>query len=144
MEFSDHDTENALTPQFLLKLSIYVASPPISESVLRQEYLVKRLSLREIASELACSKTHIRDQLLKHNIPLRQPHRRYNKWHAYGKQQVGGKTIDHKTEQRTIATIRQMYSEGVGTRAIARFLNTMKIPPNNRVRVGIIIRLRKF
>ena len=49
-------------------------------------------------------------------------------WYSYGKQKVRGKTIEHKAELRTIATIKQMYLEGVGTRAIARFLNTMKIP----------------
>ena len=41
---------------------------------------------------------------------------------------TGGKTIEHKAELLTIATIRQMYSEGIITSAIARLLNTMKIP----------------
>ena len=36
--------------------------------------------------------------------------------------------MDHKAELRTIATIKQMYREGNSTSAIARFLNTMKIP----------------
>ncbi len=128
MELSHHDTESLLIPQFLVKLNIYVASPPITESVLRQKYLEDRLSTREIASEFSCSKTHIRDLLLKHEIPLRQPHRRYNIWYTYGKRRVGGRSIEHKAELRTIATIKQMYSEGVSTSAIARFLNTMKIP----------------
>ena len=128
VEFSNRDTENVLIPQFLAKLGIYIASPPIPEGVLIQKYLVDRLSMRDIARELACSKTNIRDQLLKHNIPLRQPYKRYNKWYAYGKRRVSGKTIDHKGEQRTIATIKQMYSEGNSTHAIARFLNTMKVP----------------
>ena len=105
-----------------------VASPSISEGVLRQKYLENRLSMRDIARELACSKTHIRNLLLKHKIPLRMPHKRDNKWYSYGKRRVGGKTIDHKAELRTIATIKQMYAEGNNTSAIARFLNTMKIP----------------
>ncbi len=36
--------------------------------------------------------------------------------------------IDHKAEMRAVATIKQMYAEGVSTSAIARFLATMKIP----------------
>ena len=84
--------------------------------------------MREIAEEFSCSKTRIRDQLLKYKIPLRQPYKYHDRWYAYGKRKVRSKTIDHKAELRTIATIRQMYSKGVSTSAIARFLNTMKIP----------------
>ena len=127
MDYSKHCAEYVLIPKLSIRSTTCIASPSIPESVLIQKYLVDRLSMRDIARELACSKTHIRDQLLKHNIPLRQPNIRYNKWYAYGKRRVSGKTIDHKAELRTIATIKQMYGEGIGTRAIARFLNTMKI-----------------
>ena len=129
MDYSNRDTESVLIPQFLVKLNIYVASPPIPEGVLRQKYLKNRLSMQDIARELACSKAHVRRLLLKYNIPLRKTSDyRGSRWYAYGKQRVGGKTIDHKSEQRTIATIKQMYSEGISTNAIARFLNTMKLP----------------
>ena len=67
--------------------------------------------------------------LLRYNIPLRNTSDyRGSRWYAYGKRRVGGKTVDHKGEQRIIATIKQMYSEGVSTRAIARYLDAMKIP----------------
>ena len=128
VELSNHDTESVLIPQFLVKLNIYVASSPITESVLRQKYLADSLSMRQIASEFACSKTHVRNLLLKYKIPLRAPHKHGNMWYSYGKQKVRGRTIEHKAELRTIAAIKKMYSEGVGTRAIARFLDTMKIP----------------
>ena len=118
----------SLIPYISIRSTTCITSHQISEGVLRQKYLVDQLSMRDIARELACSKTHIRDLLLKYNIPLRQPNIRHNKWHAYGKRRVGGKTIDHKGELRTIATIKQMYREGMGTNAIARFLNVMKIP----------------
>ena len=128
VELSNHDTESVLIPQFLVKLNIYVASSPITESVLRQKYLADSLSMRQIASEFACSKTHVRDLLLKYKIQRRAPHKHGNMWYSYGKQKVRGRTIEHKAELRTIAAIKKMYSEGVGTRAIARFLDTMKIP----------------
>ena len=78
VEFSNRDTESVLIPQFLSKLSIYVASPPIPEGVLKRKYLENRLSMLDIAREFACSKTHIRNQLLKHKIPLRVPHKYSN------------------------------------------------------------------
>lgn len=85
--------------------------------------------MREIAREFSCSKTHIRNQLLKYNIPIRELFKcPKDDSRTYGKRKVSGKTVDHKREQRTIATIKQMYSEGLSTNAIARFLNTMKIP----------------
>ena len=128
MEFECRETEFSLDLKILIKSITCITYSPIPAALLKQKYLENSLSIREIANEFSCSKTRIRDQLLKHNIPLRQPYKRYNKWYAYGKQQVGGKTIDHKGEQRTIATIKQIYSAGVSTSAIARFLNTMKIP----------------
>ena len=79
--------------------------------------------------EFSCSKTRIRNLLLKYKVPMREPSK-YHKDHSrtYGKRRVSDKTVDHKGEQRTIATIKQMYCEGNSTAAIARFLNTMKIP----------------
>ena len=112
-----------------MELDSYLTSPFISESVLIKKYLENRLSISEIAQEFLCSKTYVRSLLLKYNIPLhKQSERRGSRWDAYGRRKVNGKAIDHKGEQRTIATIKQMYSEGISTNAIARFLNTMKIP----------------
>ena len=74
-------------------------------------------------------KTRVRKLLLKYNIPLRQRSARYcPRWLPYGKRRVSCKVVDHKGELRTIATIKQMYAEGVSIAAIGRFLNTMKIP----------------
>ena len=111
-----------------MELDSCIASPSIPEAVLRQKYLENRLSMLEIASEFSCSKTRIRDLLLKHNIPLRKRSEHRGPRIAYGKRRIGGKIIDHKAELRTIATIKQMYGEGISTNAIARFLNTMKLP----------------
>ena len=123
------DAEFALNNTFLIESDSYTTYPFIPEDVLRQKYLENRLPIRAIASEFACSKTYVRSMSLKYNIPLRKTSDyRGSRWFAYGKRKIGGKTVDHKGEQRTIATIKQMYSEGVSTAAIARFLNTMKIP----------------
>ena len=116
-----------------MKSSIYNTFPCIPESLIKQKYLEDRLSIKDIAREFSCSKTYVRSLLLKYNIPLRQtPDYRGSRWYAYGKRRVGGKTMDHKAELRTIATIRTMYAEGISTNAIARYLNTMKIPTKHQ------------
>lgn len=121
--------ESVLNPQFSMESVTYITFPTISEAVLKEKYLEKRLSMREIASEFSSSKTHIRDLLLRHNIPLREPSK-YHKDHSrsYGKRVLNGRTIDFKKELRTIETIKKMHEEGMTARGIARTLDTMKIP----------------
>ena len=123
------DAEFALNNTFLIESDSYTTYPFIPEDVLRQKYLENRLPIRAIASEFACSKTYVRSMSLKYNIPLRKTSDyRGSRWFAYGKRKIGIKTIDHKGELRTINTIKQMYREGNSTSAIARCLNTMKLP----------------
>ena len=129
MEQIHQATESVSNQQLSMRSGAYKTSPIIPESVIRQKYLENRLSTRAIASEFSCSKTYIRSLLLKYNIPLRTTSDyRGSRWYAYGKRRVGGKAVDHKAELRTINTIRTMYAEGISTNAIARFLNTMKVP----------------
>ena len=128
VELEYQQTKFSLNPKILIKSITCITYLPIPEALLKQKYLENLLSMREIAEEFSCSKTRIRDLLLKHNIPLRASYRYHNRWYAYGKRRVGGKTIDHKGELRTIATIKQMYGEGMNTSAIARCLNTIKLP----------------
>ena len=121
--------ESALNYFFSMELDSCITSSLIPEGVLRQKYLADRLSMRQIASEFPCSKTYVRSLLLKYNIPMRKTSDyRGSRWYAYGKRRVGGKTVDHKGELRTINTIKQMYHEGNSTSAIARCLNAMKLP----------------
>ena len=111
----------------------YITPSFIPESVLRQKYIVDRLSLQDIAKEFSCSKTRVRDQLLRHNIPLRRRSQApQDRWTTYGKRRLKGKIVEHKAELRAVATIKQMYAEGNNTSAIARILNTMKIPTKHQ------------
>ena len=129
MEQGNLYAESVLNPLYSIESERYTTFPYISEYMLKQKYLEDRFSTREIAREFSCSKTYVRSMLLRYKIPLRKTSDyRGSRWFAYGKRKIGGKTIDHKGEQRTISTIKQMYSEGVSTAAIARFLDTMKVP----------------
>ena len=122
-------TESVFNPQFSIISNAYTTSLFIPECVLRQKYLADSLSMRQIASEFACSKTHVRNLLLKYKIPLREQSKyRKESSRIYGKRKVASKVIDHKGELRTITAIKRMYAEGVSTRAIARFLDAVKIP----------------
>ena len=85
--------------------------------------------MRQIAEELSSSKTTIREQLLKHNIPIRNAKESSNNsYRSYGKRRVNGKIIDHKREQQVIKSIIKMHQEGLSNRAISKVLNEMKTP----------------
>ena len=129
VEQGNRYAEPVLDPQFSMESERYTTFPYIPEGMLKQKYLEDRFSTRAIAREFSCSKTYVRSQLLKYKIPLREPSK-YHKNHSriYGKRKFGSRTIDHKGELRTITAIRRMYSEGISTAAIARFLDAMKVP----------------
>ncbi|MAE73536.1 MAG: hypothetical protein CL675_05530 [Bdellovibrionaceae bacterium] len=129
MDLDTASAENVLNLHFSMESYTYITSESISADVLRQKYLENRLSMRDIAKEFMCSKTQVRNLLLKHEIPLREPSK-YHKDHSrsFGKRQVNGEAVDHKKELRIIETIKGMREEGMTARAIARTLDTMKIP----------------
>ena len=127
MDIIDQATESVSNQLLSIRSGIYNTSPLIPVCLFREKYLENGLSMRAIAREFSCSKTHIRNLLMRYKIPLRDPHK-YSRWYTYGKRKVSGKTIAHKGELRTITTIKQMYSEGLSASAIARLLDTMKIP----------------
>ena len=135
MELEYQETNSLLNPKILIKSITCVTYLPIPEALLKQKYLENRLSMLEIAREFSCSKTRVRDLIIKHNIPLRKRSERYgSRSLAYGKRRVSSKIVDHKGELRTIATIKQMYSEGMSAAAIVRLLNTMKLPTRHQGR----------
>ena len=125
----NHWAESLSNQKLLMRSKTCDTSPRIPEALIKQKYLDDLLSTREIAKEFSCSKTRIRSLLLRYGMPLREPNK-YHKdhWRIYGKRRASGKAVDHKGQLRAIATIKQMYSEGVSITAIARYLDTMKIP----------------
>ena len=122
MGTSEQDTELLFNQKLSMRSGIYNTSPRIPESLIKQKYLEDRLSIREIAREFSCSKSHVRNQLLKYSIPLREPFKLHkDNSRVYGKRKVGSRVVNYKGEIRTITAIKKMYGEGVSTRAIAIF-----------------------
>ena len=126
--------KNVLNFNFLVKLGGSTTSQTFTESVLRHKYIQNRLSMRAIANEFACSKTHVRDLLLRYKIPIREPHKAGSNARKYGKRKVNGQIVDYKKELKTIETIKKMYNEGLRPKAISRLLDTMKTPTKKQGR----------
>ncbi len=127
MDAPNRYAESDLNSEFTIESTTYITSPSISKAVLKAKYLENRLSTRAISQEFACSKTHIRDLLIRYNIPLRESYAHPRP--IYGNKKVGGKLLDHKAELKATATIKSMYEEeGLRPTAIARLLDTMKVP----------------
>ncbi len=119
--------ESDLNSELSIESTTCITSPSISATMLKEKYLKNQLSMRAISKELACSRTHIRDLLVRYNIPLRKSYAHPRS--IYGKKKIGGKLIDHKIEIKTAATIKSMYEdEDLRPTAIARLLNIMKVP----------------
>ena len=134
MNLDNQCAKDVFIPKFSIESNIYKTSPLISESVLRQKYLEHGLSARDIAMEFACSTHCIMSLLIKYKIPRRSPCKsQQHSRRVYGKKKLNGQIITHKAEQRTIETIKNMYSkEGLYPQAIAKLLDTMKIPTKHQ------------
>jgi ribosomal protein S4 len=80
------------------------------------------------------SKDSVRRGLEKFGIEIREKSKHHGNpsQPKYGQRKIQKGLIEHKTEKRTIDTIAQMREEGLSLRAIARFLNQMKVPTKKR------------
>ena len=100
-----HCAEYVLNPQFSMGSSCSTTSLFIPENVLKQKYLEDCLSTREIAKKFSCSKTRVRNLLLKYKVPLRESPTYYrDNSRIFGKRKVASKVIDHKGELHNMQT----------------------------------------
>lgn len=105
-----------------------------NKSFLTQKYVQEGLSIAQIADEIRSSKDAIRKGLMQHNIPIREPRNHHgNPSQArYGRQVRKGREVDHQVEQRTIQAIKELHSQKLSLRQIAKILNQMKVPTKCR------------
>lgn len=98
--------------------------------LLHQKYVLENLSAKEIATSFGCSATTIKKQLREFRLNKGGCGNGVHKQKlAYGKKLVSHALVVHKGETQILESIKRMYGEeGLGPTAIARILNTMKVP----------------
>ena len=114
---------------------IRILTPPLylDKNFFHQKFIVERLSAVRLAKKADCSKTTIVKYLRHYNIRKNTPNGKSPYNLALGENLVRGKVVEHKKEQRTLKAIIKMHTEeGLSATAIARVLNTMKIPTKKR------------
>lgn len=98
--------------------------------MIKEKYVKNGLSIRQIATELLCSKEAVRSGLIKEGVELRKPNQHHGRpsQPKYGSQYRNGNLIKHLGEQRVIQTVNEMSDEGMSLRQIARFLDQIGVP----------------
>ena len=118
-------------------ISKYQSTPLYrNEEFLREMYLKKRLSTRQIAREICSARSTVKEALGRFGIPLRpddEAHRLNKGQLAYGERFVNGKTVRHIAEQRVLAKILELRDKGTSYGGITDWLNAGGIPTKNRV-----------
>ncbi len=126
--------ENVLKFQFTMESIVYIKNPILNEDVLRQKYLVERLSIRQIAGELVSSKATISKYLHRYGIKVKK---RGTKElappnPAYGERRYGNRVVKNHEEQKVISLILNLHEAGYSFRAIARTLNESGVQTRKR------------
>lgn len=108
--------------------------PYTNECVLRQFYLEKGHSVKQMSVLLGCGTTTIKKWLRHYKIkknPVQEVRHRANL--KYGQKLVNNKPVQHKQESQIKQAIIDMYvNEELSITAIARLLTQMKIPTKKR------------
>lgn len=107
-----------------------------NEEFLRDRYLLKQLSTRQIATEIRSARSTVKDALRRFGIPMRsEGHaRKLSKGQlAYGERLVCGKIVPHKAEQKVIQKILKRHRFGSSYSKIADWLNSQGIPTKNNI-----------
>ncbi len=101
----------------------------MDKRVLQQKFIVEGLSSAHVAKELGCSKTTVKKYLRQYNLRKNTPNGKSKYNLALGEKMVKGRVVPHQKELRVQCMIIDMHkNEGLSANAIARVLNTMKVP----------------
>ena len=99
---------------------------------LKEKYVEEDLSSKEIAVLTFSSRPVITKLLKKNDILLKTVTRKNNGGHVYGYRKYGGKCIELKKEQETIALIKSYRFNGYSYQRIAMVLNENSIQTKKR------------
>lgn len=113
-----------------------VQSTPLyqNEEFLREMYLEKQLSTRQIAGEICSARSTVKEALRQFGIPIRPEDeaRKLSKGQlAYGERLVCGKIVPHKSELKFLQKILDLRKSGATYDAIAEWLNDQGVPTKN-------------
>ena len=102
--------------------------------MIKEKYVDKGLSIRQVADELLCSKEAIRNALTSMKVPLRDQNQHHGRpsQPRYGYHYRNGKLVKHLGESRLIIAVQEMRSEGMSLRKIAQFLDQIGVPTKCR------------
>ncbi len=111
---------------------LYVVPQFKDENVLRTLYLEKRLSVRQIAHQLSCSRQSVKKFLTLHQVELRPEDKRKHGPPGYGEKWKNHKVVAHSRERDTIEKMIRLRSEGLSYEKIASVLKAMSVPTKRR------------
>ena len=104
------------------------------KNFLAQRYVTEGRSISQIAAETLSSKCAVRDALLGFGFKLKgqgKPGLRPSQI-PYGFRMSDGLTVHHLGEQRVIASVKKMVSDGLSYRKVCEFLTSVGVPTKNR------------
>ena len=119
-------------PNFYLTDMIGFQVRPLykDQSFLQKKYSEEGLSVTQIAAQIFSSKSAVRENLKRFEIPLREPHRPHGRpgCPRFGQRMQRGKVVTNRMEQKVIEAGLEMRKQGLSLRQIARFLSKVGVP----------------
>lgn len=117
-------------------ISTYQSTPLYqNEDFLREMYLEKRLSTRQISREIRSARSTVKEALNRFGIPMRpeeEAHRLNKGQLGYGERMVNGQIIPHKAEMEVISQIVALRADGLSYGKIVEWLNKQGFMTKNR------------
>jgi len=110
-----------------------LAHNSINADSLQEKYCEKGLSLDQISKEIFHSKSTVQKRLRERGVKLRSPSQHHGNPSqlSFGHRRSGGKVVVHHGEQKIIQIISDYRAEGLTLRAVAKRLNTLRLPTKN-------------
>lgn len=117
-------------------ISMYQSTPLYqNEDFLREMYLEKRLSTRQISRAIRSARSTVKEALGRFGIPMRpedEAHRLNKGQLGYGERMVNGEIVRHVAEQKVLTQMLELRQGGASYGKIANWLNTKAVPTKNR------------
>ena len=122
------------TPYVIDFIELKENKTTLNKSFLHQKFILEHLSYDKIASLTGYSRTTIKTHLKKYNLHKDGSARSRKHNVSFGKKIQKGNSLPFKSELKTIETIKKLHSEGLSSNAIARVLDSMKIPTKKKTK----------